>query len=208
MSPPIEHGDPEDGDLVEPDLLGQIPQDVSDAVRTLIRWAGDDPDREGLLDTPRRVAKAWREYAKGYAEDPASHLSRTFEEVGGYDEIVLLRDIPFQSHCEHHLAPIIGKAAIAYLPHNKVVGISKLARVLHGFARRLQVQERLTAQVADAIWEHLQPKGVAVVIEATHACMTARGVRTPGVMMTTSRMMGTFREDERSRREVLALMGF
>jgi GTP cyclohydrolase IA len=208
MSPPIEHGDPEDGDLVESDLPGEIPQDVSDAVRTLIRWAGDDPDREGLLDTPRRVAKAWREYAKGYAEDPASHLSRTFEEVGGYDEIVLLRDIPFQSHCEHHLAPIIGKAAIAYLPHNKVVGISKLARVLHGFARRLQVQERLTAQVADAIWEHLQPKGVAVVIEATHACMTARGVRTPGVMMTTSRMMGTFREDERSRREVLALMGF
>ena len=139
---------------------------------------------------------------------PGEHLNRTFEEVGGYDEIVLLKDIPFQSHCEHHLAPIIGKAAIAYLPNNKVVGISKLARVLHGFARRLQVQERLTAQVADAIWENLQPKGVAVVIEASHACMTARGVATPGVMMTTSRMMGTFREDERSRREVLALMGY
>jgi GTP cyclohydrolase I len=154
------------------------------------------------------VARAWREYARGYGEDPGQHLSRTFEEVGGYDEIVLLRDIPFQSHCEHHLAPIIGKAAIAYLPNHKVVGISKLARVLHGFARRLQVQERLTAQVADAIWEHLQPKGVAVVIEASHACMTARGVQTPGVMMTTSRMMGTFREDERSRREVLALMGY
>ena len=185
-----------------------MPDEVQQAVRTLIRWAGDDPDREGLLDTPRRVARAWREYARGYAEDPARHLSRTFEEVGGYDEIVLLKDIPFQSHCEHHLAPIIGKAAIAYLPGDRVVGISKLARVLHGFARRLQVQERLTAQVADTIWEHLQPKGVAVVIEATHACMTARGVQTPGVMMTTSRMMGTFRKDERSRREVLALMGY
>jgi GTP cyclohydrolase I len=185
-----------------------VPDDVAEAVRTIIRWAGDDPEREGLLDTPRRVARAWREYTRGYAEDPAAHLSRTFEEVGGYDEIVLLKDIPFQSHCEHHLAPIIGKAAIAYLPHNKVVGISKLARVLHGFARRLQVQERLTAQVADAIWAQLQPKGVAVVIEASHACMSARGVSTPGVLMTTSRMMGTFREDERSRREVLALMGY
>jgi GTP cyclohydrolase I len=208
MTSPTEHGDPVNGDLVdsEPDI--PVPVDVSDAVRTLIRWAGDDPDREGLLDTPRRVARAWKEYAKGYGEDPARHLYRTFEEVGGYDEIVLLKDIPFQSHCEHHMAPIIGKAAIAYLPNNRVVGISKLARVLHGFARRLQVQERLTAQVADAIWEHLQPKGVAVVIEASHACMTARGVSTPGVMMTTSRMMGTFREDERSRREVLALMGY
>jgi GTP cyclohydrolase I len=201
-------GDPVDGDLVEPPPPCEVPKDVADAVRTLIRWAGDDPEREGLLDTPNRVARAWKEYAKGYEEDPAVHLSRTFEEVGGYDEIVLLKDIPFQSHCEHHLAPIIGKAAIAYLPNNKVVGISKLARVLHGFARRLQVQERLTAQVADAIWKHLQPKGVAVVIEASHACMSARGVSTPGVMMTTSRMMGTFREDERSRREVLALMGY
>jgi GTP cyclohydrolase IA len=208
MSPPFEHGEPEDGDLVESAPRCDIPNDVSEAVRTLIRWAGDDPDREGLLDTPRRVARAWKEYARGYAEDPAIHLSRTFEEVGGYDEIVLLKDIPFQSHCEHHMAPIIGKASIAYLPSNRVVGISKLARVLHGFARRLQVQERLTAQVADAIWDHLQPKGVAVVIEASHACMTARGVGTPGVMMTTSRMMGTFREDERSRREVLALMGY
>ena len=198
---------PDDGDLVAPDPKIPVPDDVADAVRTLIRWAGDDPDREGLLDTPKRVARAWKEYARGYHEDPGHHLSRTFKEVGGYDEIVLLKDIPFQSHCEHHMAPIIGKAHIAYLPGTRVVGISKLARVLHGFARRLQVQERLTAEVADAIWEHLQPKGVAVVIEASHACMTARGVNTPGVMMTTSRMMGTFREDERSRKEVLALMG-
>ena len=185
-----------------------IPDDVLGAVRTLIGWAGDDPAREGLRDTPARVARAWKEYAAGYGSDPALHLARTFEEVGGYDEIVLLRDIPFQSHCEHHIAPIIGKAAIAYLPSDRVVGISKLVRVLHGFARRLQVQERLTAQVADTIWEQLRPLGVGVVIEASHACMTARGVNTPGVMMTTSRMMGTFREDERSRREVLALMGY
>src|SRR6187200_315013 len=178
------------------------------AVKTLIRWAGDDPDREGLLDTPKRVASALREYARGYGEDPAHHLSRTFDEVGGYDEIVLLKDIPFQSHCEHHLAPIIGKASIAYLPRDKVVGISKLARVLHGYARRLQVQERLTAEIADCICEHLKPKGVAVVIEASHACMTARGVQTPGVMMVTSRIMGVFREDDRSRKEVLALMGY
>ena len=208
MNPPFEHGEPEDGDLVESAPTCEIPGEVAEAVRTLIRWAGDDPGREGLLDTPRRVARAWREYARGYSEDPAVHLSRTFEEVGGYDEIVLLKDIPFQSHCEHHMAPIIGKASIAYLPRDKVVGISKLARVLHGFARRLQVQERLSATCAVTIWKHLEPKGVAVIIEATHACMTARGVNTPGVIMTTSRMMGTFREDERSRREVLALMGY
>lgn len=200
--------DPVDGDLVGAPAKIPVPEPVAEAVRTLLRWAGEDPEREGLLETPQRVARAWKEYAKGYEEDPSVHLQRTFEEVGGYDEIILLKDIPFHSHCEHHMAPIIGKAAIAYLPGDKVVGISKLARVLHGFARRLQVQERLTAQVADCIWEHLHPKGVAVVIEASHACMTARGVGTPGVMMTTSRMMGTFRADERSRREVLALMGY
>ena len=185
-----------------------VPDEVQDAIRTLIRWSGDDPQREGLLDTPKRVARAWKEYCLGYGEEPASHLSRVFEEVGGYDELVLLKDIPFQSHCEHHMAPIIGKAAIAYLPNKRVVGISKLARVLHGFARRLQIQERLTAEVAQCIWENLAPQGVAVVIEAAHSCMTARGVNTPGVMMTTSRMMGCFRDDERSRKEVLALMGY
>ena len=194
-------------ETVPPVAPDAIPDDVTDAIRTLIRWTGDDPTREGLVDTPRRVAKAWREYCQGYQDDPAAHLSRVFEEVGGYDEIVLLKDIPFQSHCEHHMAPIIGKAHIAYLPKNHVVGISKLARVLHGFARRLQVQERLTAEVADCIWEHLRPQGVAVVIDATHACMTARGVRTPGVTMRTSRMMGVFRDDERSRDEVMKLMG-
>lgn len=197
----------EDGDIVAPPGKIPVPAEVQDAVRTLIRWAGDDPSREGLLDTPQRVARAWNEYCQGYGEDPELHLSRVFEEVGGYDEIVLLKDIPFQSHCEHHMAPIIGVAHIAYLPRDHVVGISKLARVLHAYARRLQVQERLTAQVADCIWEHLKPQGVAVVIEATHACMTARGVRTPGVTMKTSRMMGVFREDEKSREEVLALMG-
>jgi len=185
----------------------EVPAEVQEAIRTLIRWAGDDPSREGLIDTPARVARAWKEYCVGYDADPAVHLSRVFEEVGGYDEIVLLKDIPFQSHCEHHMAPIIGKAAIAYLPNERVVGISKLARVLHGFARRLQIQERLTAEVAQCIWDNLQPRGVAVVIDASHACMTARGVRTPGVSMVTSRMMGTFLEDQRSRKEVLSLMG-
>ena len=192
--------DREDGKL-------PVPEDVQAAVRTLIEWAGDDPTREGLLDTPARVARAWKEYCLGYEEDPARHLSRVFEEVGGYNDIVLLKDIPFQSHCEHHMAPIIGVAHIAYLPTDFVVGISKLARVLHGYARRLQVQERLTAEVAQFIWDNLKPEGVAVVIEASHACMTARGVRTPGVTMVTSRMMGVFRDDERSREEVLSLMG-
>jgi len=198
---------PDDGDLIAPAPKIPVPEAVAEAIRTLIRWSGDDPAREGLLDTPQRVARAWKEYCQGYTEDPAKHLERVFEEVGGYDEIVLLKDIPFQSHCEHHMAPIIGTACIAYLPRDHVVGISKLARVLNAYARRLQVQERLTAEVADCIWDNLKPLGVAVVIRATHACMTARGVRTPGVGMTTSRMMGVFRDDERSRKEVLALMG-
>lgn len=185
-----------------------VPDEVQEAVRTLLRWSGEDPEREGLIDTPKRVARAWKEYCEGYAENPAMHLARTFEEVGGYDELVLLKDIPFHSHCEHHMAPIIGKASIAYMPTDKVVGISKLARVLHGFARRLQVQERLTAEVAECIWDNLKPAGVAVVIEASHSCMTARGVRTPGVSMTTSRLLGCFLEDARSREEVMSLMGY
>ena len=184
-----------------------VPDEVAEAIRTLLRWTGDDPSREGLVDTPRRVARAWREYCAGYEEDPSVHLTRTCEEVGGYDELVLLRDIPFQSHCEHHMAPITGKASIAYMPRNRVVGISKLARVLNGVARRLQVQERLTAEVAQCIWEHLQPHGVAVVIEAQHGCMTGRGVRTPGVGMVTSKLLGCFLENPSSRKEVLALMG-
>ncbi len=185
-----------------------VPDEVQEAIRILLRWSGDDPTREGLVDTPARVARAWKEYCQGYDEDPAYHLSRQFEEVGGYDELVLLKDIPFQSHCEHHMAPITGKAAIAYMPRNKVVGISKLARVLHGFARRLQIQERLTAEVAQCIWDNLNPHGVAVVIEAQHGCMTGRGVKTPGVSMVTSRLLGSFLEDSRSRKEVLSLMGY
>lgn len=181
---------------------------AENAVRELIRWAGEDPEREGLKDTPGRVTRAFLEYFRGYDEDPVSYLSRTFEEVSGYDEVVLLKNIPFVSHCEHHLAPIIGKAHVAYLPRDKVVGISKLARVVHAYARRMQVQERLTAEIGDSIAEVLEPLGVAVVIEATHGCMTCRGVETPDVLMTTSRMTGLFREDEKARREVLALMGF
>jgi GTP cyclohydrolase I len=178
------------------------------AVEELIRWIGDDPSREGLVDTPQRVVDAFLEYFRGYEECPETYLQRTFEQVGGYDEIVLLRDIPFHSHCEHHMAPILGKAHVAYLPRDRVVGISKLARVVHAFAKRLQVQERLTAEVADCIDRVLEPIGVAVVIEATHACMTCRGVETPGVIMTTSRMMGAFRDDPRTRAEVLKLMGY
>ncbi|MFN7176739.1 MAG: GTP cyclohydrolase I FolE [Thermaurantiacus sp.] len=202
------HTHDDDEPLVGDDRDAAIPSEVLDAVRTLIRWAGDDPDREGLIDTPGRVARAYKEYFRGYLEDPRDHLARTFEEVGGYDEMVLLRDIPFHSHCEHHMAPIIGKVHVAYLPRNNVVGISKLARVTQGYAKRLQVQERLTAEIADAIADRLQPKGVAVVVEASHACMSARGVLKPGVTMTTSRMMGVFREDVRAREEVLKLMGY
>lgn len=180
---------------------------AKEAVRELIRWVGDDPEREGLKDTPRRVVDAFLEYFQGYEQCPEEYLKRTFEQVGGYDEIVLLREIPFHSHCEHHMAPILGKAHVAYLPRDKVVGISKLARVVHAYAKRLQVQERLTAEVADCIQKVLDPFGVAVVIEATHACMTCRGVETPGVIMTTSRMMGVFREDEKARQEVIKLIG-
>ncbi len=184
-----------------------VPDQVQEAIRTLLRWAGDNPEREGLLDTPARVGRAWKEYCSGYDEDPAVHLQRTFEEVAGYDEVVLLRDIPFHSHCEHHLAPIVGTASIAYLPTDRVVGISKLARVLHGYARRLQIQERLTAEIAQCIWENLRPQGVAVVIKAQHGCMTGRGVRTHGVDMVTSKVLGCFRDNDSSRKEVLSLMG-
>jgi len=197
--------EPEDGDLIRSPAEIAVPDEVADAIRTLVRWAGDDPTREGLLDTPKRVARAWKEYCQGYAENPAVHLSRTFEEVGGYDEIVLLRDIPFQSHCEHHMAPIIGKAHIAYLPDRLVVGISKLARVLHGFARRLQVQERLTAEVADCIWDYLQPQGVAVVIEASHLCMMMRGVQKQNSVTTTSAFWGEFEKNE-TRSEFVKLI--
>jgi GTP cyclohydrolase I len=181
--------------------------EVETAVRTLIRWAGDDPEREGLRDTPRRVAQSFVEFFAGYAVDPEDILRRTFEETDGYDEIVLLRDIRFESHCEHHMAPIIGRAHVAYLPHRRVVGISKLARVVDVYARRLQIQEKMTAQIANAINDILEPKGVAVVIEAVHQCMTTRGVHKPGVVMTTSRMLGAFRDDAATRRELLAMLG-
>jgi len=177
------------------------------AVRTLIEWAGDDPAREGLKGTPARVAKAFEEYFSGYGTDPVELLQRTFEETDGYDEMVVLRDIRFESHCEHHLAPIIGKAHIAYLPQQRVVGISKLARLVEVYARRLQIQEKMTAQIANTLDEVLQPKGVAVVIEATHQCMTTRGVHKPGVAMVTSRMLGAFRTDPSTRREFLAIIG-
>jgi len=177
------------------------------AVRTLLRWAGDDPNREGLLDTPKRVAKAYQEFFRGYDEDPRQILSRTFEEICGYDEMVVLRDIPFESHCEHHMAPIIGRAHVGYLPNNKVVGISKLARVVETYAKRLQVQEKMTAQIADCIQEVLEPLGVGVIIQATHECMSTRGVHAHGVSMVTSRMAGTFRTDEKTRREFLAVVG-
>ena len=179
---------------------------AEDAVRTLIRWAGDDPTREGLVDTPSRVARAYEEFFAGYDEDPSEILRRTFEETDGYDEMVLLRDIRLESHCEHHMVPIIGKAHVAYLPGNRVVGISKLARIVDIYARRLQIQERLTAQIANTLQDVLNPRGVAVVIEAAHQCMTTRGVRKPGVTMVTSRMLGAFREDQSTRREFMALI--
>lgn len=178
-----------------------------DAVRTLLRWAGDEPTREGLLDTPRRVVDAYQEWFSGYHEDPQEFLARTFEEVGGYDEMIVLRDIQFESHCEHHLAPIIGRAHVGYLPNGKVVGISKLARVVDAFAHRFQVQEKLTAQIANCISTVLDPRGVAVVIDASHECMTTRGVHKRGVSMVTSQMLGSFRDDARTRAEFLQFIG-
>jgi GTP cyclohydrolase I len=180
---------------------------VEEAIRTLLLWAGDDPRREGLVDTPRRVASAYEDWFKGYREDPVRYLKRTFEEVDGYDEMIVLRDIAFESHCEHHMAPIIGKAHVGYLPRNKVVGISKLARVVEAFARRFQVQEKMTAQIANCIEEVLKPKGVGVVIEAVHQCMTTRGIHKSDVSMVTSQMLGGFRKDARTRAEFLRMIG-
>jgi GTP cyclohydrolase I len=176
------------------------------AIRTLLMWAGEDPSREGLLDTPARVAKAYEEFFSGYREDPEALLARTFEEVEGYDEMVVLRDIRIESHCEHHMVPIIGKAHVAYLPQSRVVGISKLARVVDAYAKRFQIQEKLTAQIANTINTVLQPRGVAVVIEAGHQCMSTRGVHKPGASMVTSRMLGAFRDDASTRREFLAMI--
>jgi len=181
--------------------------EAEEAVRTLLRWAGDDPDREGLSDTPERVVRAYRQWFRGYEEDPVAMLQRMFEEVEGYDEMVVLRDIRFESYCEHHLAPIIGKAHVGYLPSHRVVGISKLARVVDAFAKRLQVQEKLTAQIANTLMEVLEPRGAAVVMEAEHHCMSTRGVHKPGVSMVTSTMLGTFREDHRTRKEFMDIIG-
>jgi GTP cyclohydrolase IA len=182
------------------------PEQAESAIRTLLRWAGDDPAREGLIDTPKRVAEAFRDWYSGYAIDPRDYMRRTFEEVAGYDELIVLRDIEFESHCEHHMAPIIGRAHVGYLPTNKVVGISKLARVVEAYARRLQVQEKLTAQIAQCIDDVLKPRGVGVVIEATHECMTTRGVHKRGVSMVTSQMLGSFRDDARTRAEFLTFI--
>ncbi len=180
---------------------------AEDAVRTLIRWAGDDPSREGLLGTPDRVVRAWQEFYRGYDQDPYEILARTFEEIEGYDEMVVLKDIRFESHCEHHLLPIIGVAHVAYLPNTRLVGVSKLARLVEAYAKRLQIQEKMTAQIASAIDEVLRPGGVAVVIEAEHQCMTTRGIHKPGATMVTSRMLGGFRNDQKTRREFLAMIG-
>jgi GTP cyclohydrolase I len=180
---------------------------AEEAVRTLIRWARDDPNREGLLDTPGRVVRAYEEFFAGYLQDPNEILARTFSEVGGYDEMVVMTDIRFESHCEHHMVPIIGKAHVGYLPDKRVVGISKLARLVEVYARRLQVQEKMTVQIADCLQKALKPKGVAVVIEAAHQCMTTRGVHKPGVGLVTSRMVGAFRDNASTRREFLAVIG-
>jgi GTP cyclohydrolase I len=179
---------------------------AEEAIRTLLLWAGEDPRREGLVDTPKRVVTAYEDWFSGYKEDPVQFLRRTFEEVEGYDEMIVLRDIAFESHCEHHMAPIIGHAHVGYLPNNKVVGISKLARVVEAFARRFQVQEKMTAQIANCIWDVLNPKGVGVVIEATHQCMTTRGIHKSDVSMVTSQMLGLFRKDARTRSEFLGMI--
>lgn len=181
-------------------------KEAEEAVHTLLRWAGEDPSREGLADTPRRVALAYEDWFSGYKEDPVRFLQRTFEEVDGYDEMIVLRDIAFESHCEHHMAPIIGKAHVGYLPNNKVVGISKLARVVDAFARRFQVQEKMTAQIANCIQDVLKPKGVGVVIDASHQCMTTRGIHKSDVSMVTSQMLGSFRKDARTRDEFLRMI--
>jgi len=180
---------------------------AEEAVERLLLWVGEDPRREGLIDTPRRVVDAYLDWFSGYKEDPVKFLQRTFEEVEGYDELIVLRDISFESHCEHHIAPIIGVAHVGYLPNDKVVGISKLARVVDTFARRFQVQEKMTAQIANCIQDVLKPKGVGVVIDATHQCMTTRGIHKSGVSMVTSRMLGTFRKDARTRAEFLRMIG-
>ncbi len=198
-----------DGPKAGEDTLPAKPsrKEAEDAVRVLLRWAGEDPTREGLVDTPKRYVKAFEEWFAGYADDPADILSRTFEEVEGYDEMVILRNVRFESHCEHHIAPIIGNAHVAYLPDKRVVGISKLARLVDLYSKRLQIQERLTAQIATTLNEVLQPKGVGVVVEASHGCMTTRGVEKTGLTMVTSQMMGAFRDDSSTRREFLSGIG-
>lgn len=190
----------------KPDHQKPSRAEAEDAVRTLLRWAGEDPTREGLLDTPKRVVKAYQEFFKGYHEDPRAILARTFEETEGYDEMILLRDIRLESHCEHHMVPIEGLAHVAYLPRSRVVGISKLARVVDAYAKRFQIQEKLTVQIASVINEVLQPRGVAVVIEAAHQCISTRGVHKPGVSMITSHMLGEFRDNPATRRELMAMI--
>ncbi len=190
----------------DPDRDRPTREEAEDAIRTLIRWTGDDPGREGLADTPARVVRSYEEIFAGYSEDPVEYLQGTFEEIEGYDEMVVLRDIRFESHCEHHMMPIIGRTHIAYLPDKRLVGISKLARLVEVYAKRLQIQEKMTAQIANALHEVLKPRGVAVVIEAAHQCMTTRGVHKPGVSMVTSQMLGAFRDDSKTRREFLAII--
>ena len=196
----------DDGDALSR-VRGATREAAEDAVRTLLLWAGEDPEREGLCDTPARLVRAWEEYFAGYSENPVEILQKTFEQVEGYDEMIVLRDVRLVSFCEHHIAPIIGRVHIAYLPRDRVVGISKLARIVEAYGRRLQIQEKITAQIANAVNEVLLPQGVAVVVEAQHHCMTTRGVHQPGTIMVTSRMLGAFRDDARTRREFLSMIG-